>query len=227
MTKPASPPDESPEAYAISVAGERLLLHANRGLYWPRKRTLFVADVHLGKAATFRAEGIPLPGGTTKSDLSRLSGLIAISSADRLVVLGDLFHAAAGMDDRTVGRVHSWRRAHRALDVVLIRGNHDLAAGPTPHDLRISDVEPPLREAPFAFVHDPATAAECFKLCGHVHPGIRLHAARWTERHPCFYLRNEALLLPAFSEFTGLSDVSPRPGEQVFAVADEAVVRVV
>ena len=44
-----------------SVAGEKLLLLAERVAYWPAKGALFVADFHLGKAASFRSAGIPLP----------------------------------------------------------------------------------------------------------------------------------------------------------------------
>src|SRR6185436_15640126 len=47
------------------VAGEELLLLPERAAYWPAKRALFVADYHLGKAASFRSAGIPLPAGTT------------------------------------------------------------------------------------------------------------------------------------------------------------------
>ena len=35
----------------ISVAGERLVLHPHRALYWDRLRWLVVSDLHLGKAA--------------------------------------------------------------------------------------------------------------------------------------------------------------------------------
>ena len=47
------------------VAGERLVLLPEKAAFWPRTRALFVADFHLGKAATFRSAGIPLPPGTT------------------------------------------------------------------------------------------------------------------------------------------------------------------
>jgi len=227
MTERVPSPNAPPGACVVTVEGERLVLHPDRGVYWPRRKTLFIADVHLGKATTFRTEGIALPSGTMERDLNRLSRLVSRLAAGRLVVLGDLFHAAAGMDDRTLCRVRTWRAAHQALDVVLVRGNHDRSAGPTPQDLRIDEVEPPLEDAPFALVHDPAAPAQRLKLCGHLHPGIRLHTATWSERLPCFYLQRKALVLPAFTEFAGLQDIAPRREEKVFAVADDAVVRVV
>ncbi|OYV00284.1 MAG: hypothetical protein CFE26_24210, partial [Verrucomicrobiales bacterium VVV1] len=39
-------------------------------------RALIVADVHLGKSATFRAKGLPVPEGDNEHDLGRLAALI-------------------------------------------------------------------------------------------------------------------------------------------------------
>ena len=55
--------------YATALCGEQVELLALRALHWPRERTVFVADVHLGKAAAFRAGGVPLPRGSTAADL--------------------------------------------------------------------------------------------------------------------------------------------------------------
>ena len=43
----------------MELAGERLLLCAERGVYWHTRRMLLVADPHFGKAASFRAAGVP------------------------------------------------------------------------------------------------------------------------------------------------------------------------
>src|SRR3954452_24919812 len=83
-------------ALSVSLAGESVELHADRALFHPRTTTLYVADVHLGKTAAFRAAGVPLPAGTTASNLERLGRLVARTGAERLIVLGDFLHAAAG-----------------------------------------------------------------------------------------------------------------------------------
>ena len=59
-----------------SVAGETLVLLPERAAYWPARKSLFVADFHLGKAATFRRAGIPLPSGTTSENVERLGRAI-------------------------------------------------------------------------------------------------------------------------------------------------------
>src|SRR5882672_779399 len=37
--------DDAPGTFATVIAGERVTLFAERALFWPRERTLFVADV--------------------------------------------------------------------------------------------------------------------------------------------------------------------------------------
>ena len=48
------PPARADGRIAVTLAGEAILLLPERALYWPRQRALFVADVHLGKAARRR-----------------------------------------------------------------------------------------------------------------------------------------------------------------------------
>ncbi len=66
----------------ISFAGERLVLLPDRAIYWEKRATLLVADVHLGKGAAFRAMGVPVPAGNSAKDLKRLSALLAATAVD-------------------------------------------------------------------------------------------------------------------------------------------------
>ena len=52
-------------ALNVHVAGEDLLLLPEKAVYWPAEQMLIVADIHFGKAASFRALGVPVPRGTT------------------------------------------------------------------------------------------------------------------------------------------------------------------
>ena len=51
----------------VDVAGEQFVLLPQKAVFWPRERLLAIADIHFGKAATFRSFGIPVPRGTTRS----------------------------------------------------------------------------------------------------------------------------------------------------------------
>ena len=111
-----------------------------RALYWPRERTLFVADVHLGKAAAFRAGGVPLPRGATAA-ISRASPRWSrATGAAALVVLGDFLHAAAGRVAALDAAFARWRGRARALAITLVRGNHDARAGDPPAAWRVDVV---------------------------------------------------------------------------------------
>ena len=69
------------DGLALALAGEPMRLLADRALYWPARRRLLVADLHLGKADTFRAAGIALPSGGTALDLGRLATLARSTGA--------------------------------------------------------------------------------------------------------------------------------------------------
>ena len=87
-------------AHAITLpCGTALQLLPQRALWWPAARMVLVADVHFGKAATFRRAGQPVPHGTTADNLARLDALLAATGADHLVFLGDFLHARSGAAD--------------------------------------------------------------------------------------------------------------------------------
>ena len=133
----------------FDLAGEKITLLPERAMYWPRAETLFVADTHWGKAATFRAAGVWVPHGTTAADLERLSILVERTAARRLAVLGDFFHAREGLAPETLGAMARWRATRPALEILVVRGNHDLGAGDPPAAWNIHCVDPPHALGPF------------------------------------------------------------------------------
>ena len=122
-------PGRQADRLPTTIGDEAVELFAERALLWTRMRTLFVADVHLGKAAAFRAGGVPVPRGSTAADLARLAALVDASGAQRLVVLGDFLHAKAGVVPALDAAFLAWRDAHPSLAITLVRGNHDANAG--------------------------------------------------------------------------------------------------
>jgi len=209
-----------------NLAGEHVELLASRALLWTAQSTLFVADVHLGKAAAFRAGGVPVPRGATAADLERLSMLVATTGACRLVVLGDFLHAAAGRVPALDRAFVEWRDRHRSLDILLVRGNHDDHAGDPPAAWGIGVVAEPHALPPFLACHRPCVPTTGFALCGHVHPGVWVSGnARESARLPCFVLGTRTALLPAFGSFTGMATVTPAPGESIVVIAGQRLFR--
>ena len=208
----------------LQIAGARLALLPQRAAYLPDEATLLVADAHIGKAASFRALGVPVPRGTTTQTLQRLSDAVAMSGARRIVFLGDLLHSAQGRAPATLQALAQWRETHARLDLWLVRGNHDSRAGDPPATLGVQGVDEPLHLAGLALCHHPETAADAYVLAGHVHPCVVLGGrAHQRLRLPCFHFGPRIGLLPAFGAFTGMHAVRPRPGERVYVVADGAV----
>ena len=211
----------------IELKGETLTLLPERAAYWRRESALLIADPHWGKAATFRAGGIPVPSGTTVEAIDRLDDLVQRTSARRVIFLGDLLHAKPGRSSEMFSALGQWRRSRGEVEVILVRGNHDRRAGDPPDDLRFVCVDAPYGIAPFVFAHHPVPDDSGYVLAGHVHPGIRLYGpARQRERLPCFVFGDGVGILPAFGDFTGLADVDPVEWERIYAIAEDRVLLV-
>lgn len=211
----------------LEIEGERVVLLPEHGLWMPERKTLLVADTHFGKAATFRAGGIFVPRGTTATTLARLERALARTNATRVVFLGDLLHAREGRSPETLRLVAEWRASQAAVEVVLVRGNHDRGAGDPPESLGVACVDPPMLEGAFAFTHHPRAIEGHYDIAGHVHPAVQLRGrGRQWERLPCFWVRPGGMVLPAFGDFTGLGDIELVEGDRAFAVADGAVLEI-
>lgn len=208
----------------VDVGGATLALLPQRAAYLPAQRALLVADVHVGKAASFRGLGVPVPGGTTEGTLARLSDALAASGATHLVVLGDFVHSVRSYARATVDALTRWRVAHAGLRITLLRGNHDARAGDPPPALDIETVDAPLRCGSLLLAHEPGPQPEAYVLAGHVHPCVVVGARGFDRlRLPCFHFGERVGVLPAFGEFTGLHALARGEGDRVFAIAEGRV----
>jgi DNA ligase-associated metallophosphoesterase len=209
---------------SIELAGEQVVLCGDHAMVWPARRTLLIADAHFGKAAAFRARGMPVPSGTTANNLERLDALMAGHDIERIVFLGDLFHARESHAPVTVGALRAWRERNAALELLLVEGNHDAHAGAPPADLRIETVGEPYIEGPFALCHHPKPFMDRYVLAGHLHPAYVLSGKRESLRLPCFWLGEQVGVLPAFGDFTGTFRISPVAGDRIYALAEGRVI---
>jgi DNA ligase-associated metallophosphoesterase len=210
-----------------TVAGEELVLLPEKVAYWPAQATLFVADFHLGKAASFRSAGIALPPGTTSDNVGRLGRAIDRTRATRVVFLGDFLHSAQGRAPRTLERFGAWREERARIELTLVRGNHDRKAGDPPGAWNMRCIDAGDRLGPFVLNHEPGASRAGYALAGHIHPAVRLSACgEESLRLPCFWFGARCGVLPAFGAFTGTAEVRPRRGDQVFVVAEDEVLKV-
>jgi len=210
-------PDEAAE---VIIAGETLWLLPERAVYWPRRRWLWLADLHWGKDATFRAAGIPLPSGGLAADLARLETLVTMFQPERVLILGDLIHARASLHRDVVETVAAWRERFSA-PWVLLDGNHDRHAPHFPEEWYIDRAGDSISEGVFVFQHRPEPDPRGFVWAGHLHPAVVLGRGKERWRLPCFHLGAAVGILPAFGNFTGGARVRD-PGVP-YAICDGAV----
>lgn len=204
----------------VALAGESVRLSPGRALVW--RDTLFVADTHFGKDATFRAHGRWIPHGTLDDTLNRLDHLLTRHRSRRLVVLGDLFHSAAGGE--TVPTLTAWRDRHARREILAVPGNHDRHALPLATAAGFELLPPGHPIGPWTLWHEPPPPGAGHALCGHLHPVALLRGpARQSLRLPCFHLRTNHSVLPAFGAFTGGQVVRVSRGDRVMGVGADKV----
>ena len=210
---------------AISVGGQPLWLLPEKAAFLPETSTLLIADAHIGKALSFRKLGVPVPHGTTAETLGVLTALVDRLGAKRIVFLGDFLHSARAHGPTTMDTVARWRETHAALDLTLVRGNHDDHAGDPPAHLGIDAVDEPLMHGELALCHHPVARAPAYVLAGHLHPGVSLGGrANDHLRLPCFWFGQDVGVLPAFGAFTGLHTIRAVAEDRVFVAADRRVI---
>ena len=208
----------------ILAGGQPITLLPEKAAFLAPSRTLLVADAHIGKAVSFRALGVPVPEGTTGATLAALSALVASWRARRIVFLGDLLHSKHAHAPATIGALARWRRAHAALDLVLVRGNHDDRAGDPPAHLGMQVVDEPHVFDGLALCHHPWPRRGAYVLAGHLHPCVGIGGRSFDHlRLPCFWFGDAVGVLPAFGAFTGMHPIRAAAGDRVYPIADRTV----
>ncbi len=211
----------------IQYHRQTLHLHPFRAIFWQENAALLLADVHLGKVAHFRKAGIPVPQTAEDDNWDRLISLLLDFQPKRVLFLGDLFHSEYNPAWEELGNfIHQFNH----ISFELIPGNHDILF-PDDYDRVGLKMQPPeYRLEPFILAHHPPAEGqqpETYLLAGHIHPAVRLQGTgRQRLRLPCFYFGKHFGLLPAFGSFTGLGEVKPQDGDQVYVIAEDTVVKI-
>ncbi len=210
----------------LNIQHNHFRLMAQRAAFWKEKKTLLIADPHLGKAASFRSHGIAIPSGTTGFDLERLAELIRTHRPGQLVILGDLMHSSNSKSRNVLKQLQQWRAEFKELEIRLIQGNHDRGSGDPPAELKIDRIQNEYRVGSIIFSHQPRRRAAGYTIAGHIHPAVSLRGkARRRERFPCFYFTPHYAILPAFGSFSGHHLIRPSCKDRVYIVAEDQILQ--
>lgn len=205
---------------------QTLLLLPQKAIYWKDQKALILADVHLGKTAHFRKAGIAVPNNLAQKDLDVLSTLVEKHQPDKIIFLGDLFHSDKNSDWHWFSL---WREKYSKINMVLVKGNHDIIKEEHFIDLGI-EVQKELFIEPFRLAHHPlkkqeVEGNEAYTLCGHIHPGVNLRGkGRDTLTLACFAFGSYQAILPSFGNFTGRIAVQHQEVDRVFGILNNKVI---
>jgi DNA ligase-associated metallophosphoesterase len=214
----------------VSVAGVRITLLREGAAYLDAADELLIGDLHLGRARTLQRAGVGLPSGADDDDVARAEALVHRTAARRIVLLGDLIHARAGVD-RTVLTALARLADLAPGEVRVVPGNHDGAYLPelaptaglivTGARLRLAGVD--LTHHPRT---GPAPAGAPLRIAAHLHPSVELRDGATRLRLPAFLVRARELILPAFGSSAAGAPLRPGGGERLFAATGTRVVQV-
>ncbi|MCH1417633.1 MAG: ligase-associated DNA damage response endonuclease PdeM [Flavobacteriaceae bacterium] len=206
----------------IEINENHFDLHPSGAGYWVEKKTLLLADVHLGKVAHFRKNGIAVPRKAEGAFYEKITLLLNEFEVDRILFLGDLFHS---FQNNEWNLFSAWVKKQQS-ELILIEGNHDVIPASQFEQIGFQVIDHFLEEA-FYFSHFPTEKTTHFVFCGHVHPGVKLKGNGLQQmKMPCFFQNQNQLILPAFGAFTGLHLLSPKAGDHVYVTTGKEVMEI-
>ena len=184
---------------SFSFAGHEFEAAAEGALYWPARRALLVADLHLEKASWFARIGQFLPPYDSHATLTALAAQVERTGATRLFCLGDSFHDRFGCDRLPTNARELLTELTSRLDWTWIVGNHD--PGFADHcGGRLAD-EVVIRG--IVLRHEAVRDEPRPEMSGHFHPKLRLHLKGRNVSRRCFVASSTKLIFPAFGSLTG------------------------
>jgi DNA ligase-associated metallophosphoesterase len=183
----------------FTFSGRELVALPRGALFWPARKALLVADLHLEKASWFARLGQMLPPYDSIATLADLTALAASTGAREIWCLGDSFHDRHGCDRLPAKARELLTALTGATRWTWITGNHD----PGFADHCGGEIVEEAEVDGLLLRHEADPNESRPELSGHFHPKLRLtHRGRHISRR-CFVATERKLILPAFGSLTG------------------------
>lgn len=188
----------------LSFGGHDLTPLPQGALFWPARRALLVADLHLEKASWFARFGQMLPPYDSLATLADLAALVADTGAREVWCLGDSFHDTGGCERLPEGAQSALRALTAATRWTWITGNHD------PHfvDRCGGEVTEEAVVDGLVLRHEAQCGEARPELSGHFHPKLRVRVRGKLVSRRCFIATGAKIILPAFGSLTGGLDAT-------------------
>lgn len=204
------------------IKNQNFEMHPSGVLFWREQSILMISDIHLGKISHFRKFGAAVPRNAIKKNFDLMTEALNFFRPKVLVFMGDLFHSSLN---------NEWQLFEKWVNditskIILVAGNHDIISPFKYENIGIQVVSELLLDD-FLLTHHPEEREGFFNFCGHIHPAIRLNGnAKQSLRLPCFFKSKRQMILPAFGEFTGSHILKPKKQDEVFAIAENMVMKI-
>jgi uncharacterized protein len=184
---------------SLDFGGAQFWVAGEAALFWPARRALIVADLHLEKASSYATRGQMLPPYDSQMTLEMVATLAQSFDACAVICLGDNFHDNAG-EKRLQGKAAELLRAMTSrYDWTWITGNHD------PHvSARWGGTvvfERVLEGIVLRHEADPDWVGA--EISGHYHPKLRMVVRRRNVARRVFVINDRKIIMPAFGALTG------------------------
>ena len=208
----------------IHIRGNELQLLPEKGIFWAEESALVLSDVHIGKSAHFRKNGIAIPTMANKNNHWRIVDVLEKTKPQKLVFLGDLSHSS---ENEEWEEFVDFMQQFPEVKQILVKGNHDILSDKKYIDAGIEVIDS-FRKNGLRWEHEHVDdESDEFQISGHIHPGVRLKGgAKQSLVLPCFYFTKNKALMPAFGEFTGLALIKPKKEDRIWVVAENKLTEI-
>ena len=178
------------------------------GLYLKKESVLILSDLQLGYEENLNKQGILVPRFQLEDIKKTLEKLLKKLKPNKVIINGDLKHEFGKISDQ------EWRDCLRIFDLILnyckelilIKGNHDLALDPIAKKRDIKVFENlMIGDILILHGHKIEKIPKNIKtiVIGHEHPAIGLREKGRVETFKCFlkgkYKKNNLVVMPSFN----------------------------
>jgi len=209
-----------------------------------KPNTLIISDLHLGYEEMLAGKGTLVPRFQLIDIINRIESMLKKIPTKRIVINGDLKHEFGSIlrtEWRDILKFVDYCSQH-AKEVIIIKGNHDVALEPITKKRNIKIVKN-LKIKDIFIAHGDVIDEEALTksiktiIIGHEHPAIGLKDKHRYEKYKCFLKgtwKNKTLIVqPSMNPLTEGTDILREPllspylknigNFEVFAVAKTGV----
>ncbi len=206
-----------------------LFLTSDYCVWYEPKRTIILADFHLGRESSMKEQGVSLPRFQKDEILDRLSTIKEKYQPETFIVVGDLKHEFGKNREQEFEEVFEvMDYLTESSDLITIRGNHDNFLKTLTSKKGVPFYEYSMTVDDLFLTHGhKEMEREGTLIMAHEHPSIKIRDEIGAVlKFPCFLYneKEDIIILPAFSPLAEGRDILSTPGF-ISSILDEVEIQ--